>query len=173
MNALRYILLFGLVFLFACDSPSPKNDEVDQLIQSEKGGDVRGTQIGDDWTVVRSREEQNVVYSMPDELICRVPLNMKDSTFYEISYNFGEDGLYIIDLSFFPRDANQTQKLYKKFKTYYDSKYGKSSEDQYFTVWYTSSSREKDLEISMTDESTEKGKPFLNITFFEKDGIAP
>jgi hypothetical protein len=173
VNAFRYILPFGLVFLFACNSPSPKKDGVDQLIQSESGGGVRGIQIGDDWTVVRSREEQNVVYSMPDELICRVPLNMKDSTFYEISYNFGEDGLYIIDLNFFPSDEAQTQKLYKKFKTYYDSKYGKSSEDQHFTAWYTSSSREKDLEISMTDESKEKGKPFLNITFFEKDGIAP
>ncbi len=134
---------------------------------------MRGTQIGDDWTVVKSREQQNVVYSMPDELICRVPLNMKDSTFYEISYNFGEDGLYIIDLSFFPRDKKQTRQLYKKFKAYYDLKYGKSSEDKYFTAWYTRSSRGQDLEISMTDESEEKGKPYLNITFFEKDGIAP
>lgn len=159
--------------LLACNEPETPASGVDELIENAEQGDVRGIQIGDEWIEVKAREEQNVVYSMPDELICRVPLNMKDSTFYEISYNFEEGEVYNIELDFFPQDQQEVDQLYQKFKKFYDDKYGVTTEDDKYTVWYTISSRHIDLEISMTDESMEKGRPFLNITFFEKEGIAP
>ena len=146
---------------------------MNDLIQHAGDGDFRGVQIGDEWIEVAAREEQNVVYSMPDELICRVPLDMKDSTFYEISYNFNEGELYNIELGFFPSDSTQVSELYQLFKAFYDEKYGSTSESNGYTAWYTTSSQGLDLEISMANESREKGRPYLTVNFFEKDGIAP
>ena len=72
-----------------------KESELSSILQSVEGGDVRGSTIGDRREDVLKREEANIVHNMPDEVTCRIPTGMKDSTFYDITYNFNEQGLYV------------------------------------------------------------------------------
>jgi len=90
---------------------------------------------------------------------------MKDSTFYDITYNFSEKGLYVIELDVFPQTNEQAQTLFSKFRAYYNTKFGGSSEDEGFTMWKTKSARNKDVEVSMVDESIEAERPYISIVF--------
>lgn len=167
--ALVVVLLFGL---HSCTENRAESGNVESILQSVEGGDFRGLELGDDIRKVMAREERNIVYDMPDELTCRIPLNIKDSTFYEITYNFSDDGLYVIDLDIFPKDHPAVLSLFDEFKEFYDARYGKSSVDEGYTTWFTHSTRGTDVEISMIDETQEKNRPYLTITFYEEYGIA-
>lgn len=173
MSRFLFYISILAIFAYGCQEPEEESTPVQGILQSDEHGDFRGIQIGDDIVKVLDKESSNVVHTMPDELTCRIPLDQKESTFYEITYNFNEHGLYVIDLIIYPQDTTNTQELFDEFKTFYDTKYGPSSESDGFTAWYTRSEAGTDLEITMIDESQEKGKPFLSITFFEAEGIAP
>ncbi len=160
------IFLF-LLLIYACSEEPPKVDPVQEILMTEEGGVFRGNDIGDSQPLVLQREEENVVYNMPDELTCRIPSSMKDSTFYDITYNFSENGLYVIELDVFPKTTTQAQMLFNKFRSYYDTKYGSSSEDEGFTMWKTQSARNTDVEVSMVDESIEAERPYISIVFHE------
>lgn len=168
-------MIFFLLCLFAvsCEDEKTESQSVEDIIKSIEAGDFRGIEIGDDIKKVMAREYKNIVYTMPDELTCRIPLDLKDSTFYEITYNFSKEGLYIIDLVVFPNDTFGTQKLYSEFKAHYDDRFGISDSTIGFSTWFTASARGTDVEISMTDESKERGRPYLSISFYEEEGIAP
>jgi len=162
-----------VVSFSSCEEETKEPQTVEDIIKSIEAGDFRGIEIGDDIKKVIAREEKNIVYTMPDELTCRIPLDLKDSTFYEISYNFNDAGLYIIDLIVLPNDTFATKTLFQEFKEYYDVRFGKSDANDGFTSWFTSSTRGTDVEISMIDESLERGTPYLSISFYEEEGIAP
>jgi hypothetical protein len=156
----------------SCEAEKPKERTIEDILETVDEGDFRGNKLGDDIQKVMAREQDNIVYSMPDELTCRIPMDIRDSTFYEISYNFNDMGLYVIELDVFPKSLEVAQQLFGRFKTYYDNKYGKSTVDDGYTSWFISSTRGTDVEISMIDESAEKGMPYLTIMFYEEDGIA-
>jgi hypothetical protein len=169
-----FVFAFLCVVLFSsCEEETKETQTVGDIIKSIEAGDFRGIEIGDDIKKVMAREEKNIVYTMPDELTCRIPLDLKDSTFYEISYNFNDAGLYIIDLIILPNDTFATKTLFKEFKEYYDVRFDKSDAKNGFASWFTSSTRGTDVEISMIDESLERGTPYLSISFYEEEGIAP
>lgn len=159
--------------MISCEEEKPEPQTVEDIIQSIESGDFRGIEIGDDITKVMTREQKNIVYTMPDELTCRIPLDLKDSTFFEINYNFNDEGLYIIDLVVFPNDTFSTKQLFSEFKSHYDTRFGVADSTEGFTTWYTSSARGTDVEISMIDESRERGRPYLSISFYEEEGLAP
>ena len=167
------IVCFGFVSLSSCEEEIKEPQTVEDIIKSIEAGDFRGLEIGDDIEKVMAREEKNIVYTMPDELTCRIPLDLKDSTFFEISYNFNDQGLYIIDLIVLPNDTFGTQMLFNDFKYFYDVRFGVADSTDGFTSWFTSSARGTDVEISMMDESRERGTPYLSISFYEEEGIAP
>ena len=173
MGLRRFFFILLLALAFGCADETQPEKSWEEIVATNDPGDFRGINIGDDIVKVLDKESSNVVHTMPDELTCRIPLDQKESTFYEITYNFNEHGLYVIDLIIYPQDSADTQELFSEFKDYYDKKYGASSDSDGFTAWYTKSGAGSDLEISMIDESEEKGRPFLSITFFEADGIAP
>lgn len=158
--------------LFSCNEAPAETNDVETIIKSVEGGDFRGNELGDDIQKVMAREQRNIVYDMPDELTCRIPLSIKDSTFYEITYNFNDEGLYVIDLDVFPKSSGAVTELFNEFKTYYDKRYGKSTVDEGYTTWFAQSNRDTDVEITMIDESVEKKRPYLTITFYEEYGIA-
>lgn len=158
------LLLFCI--LFACTSGKNDKDTVQGVMGSENGGDFRGNAMGDDVTKVLAREESNVVYNMPDEITCRIPLEMADSTFYEVNYSFDEGELNHIQLNLFPPDADGLERLKADFSKYYSNVY--RSNDVGKQSWITRSSRGKEILIKMTNRSETLGKPCLTITFQEE-----
>jgi hypothetical protein len=166
------ILIISCTVLYSCNESQAETNDVETIIKSVEGGDFRGNDLGDDIRKVMAREQRNIVYDMPDELTCRIPLNIKDSTFYEITYNFNDEGLYVIDLDVYPKSSSAVVELFDEFKDYYDKRYGKSTVDEGYTTWFTQSNRDTDVEITMIDETVEKNRPYLTITFYEEYGIA-
>ena len=174
MRHINFILIFAFSGLLLCscedeqtDPAENQKDAVTSLLESIDGGDVRGSSIGDGIEDVLQREKKNVVYNMPDEITCRIPLSMKDSTFYDITYNFNDQGLYVIELDLFPASIEDSKSLFKEFKSFYDQRYGASTADDGYTTWFAKSGHGTDVEITMIEESKEMNRPYLGVTFYE------
>jgi len=121
--------------------------------------------MGDNVTEVLAREDRNVVYNMPDEITCRIPLDMVDQTFYEVNYSFDEGELNHIQLDLFPGSQEGVERLKTDFSAYY-SKTHESGNDS--STWIARSSRGKDVAVRMTNRSQIVGKPCLSISFLEE-----
>ena len=174
MRHINYTLIFAFsgLLLFSCadeqtDPADNQKEAISGLLESIDGGDVRGSSIGDGMEDVLQREKKNVVYNMPDEITCRIPLSMKDSTFYDITYNFNDQGLYVIELDLFPASIEASQSLFNEFKSFYDLRYGASTADDGYTTWFAKSGHGTDVEITMIEESKEMNRPYLGVTFYE------
>lgn len=171
--SVRFLCFVAVTILLAscgeqnAEEKQPEKSELSQLLESIDGGDVRGNSIGDGMDDVLQREKNNIVYNMPDEITCRIPLSMKDSTFYDITYNFNDQGLYVIELDLFPANENDAQKLFGEFRSFYDLRYGASTADDGYTTWFAKSEHGTDVEITMIEESKEMQRPYLGVTFYE------
>lgn len=164
-----------VLFISSCDSSTkedPKGDEITDILKSADSRVIHGTEIGDEMDHVITRMKPHIVSEMPDEITARIPLNMKDSTFYDIDYDFKNGKLYSIDLDIYPKSNEDCKILFQDFRKYYNSAFGKGQEKDEFIVWYTSSKTGDDVEIIMMDESSSHGKPYLAITFYQEEHIS-
>jgi hypothetical protein len=142
----------------------------EQILQPNKGGDFRGVSIGDQPTNVLQSEGRETVYSMPDELVYRIPISQKDSTFYEVSYNFNQQGLYDINLEIFAPDHRVLQTLADEFREHYRKKYGPESSGQHRTMgWRVMTSNGSIVSITISDSLIKLQKPCLRINFNESE----
>lgn len=162
------ILSVLLIFILASCEPPPSGEQpIDHILGVKDSGLFRGLDVGASRNAVAAKEAEHIVHQMPDELTCRIPLDLKDSAFYDITYNFDEEGLRVIELDIFPASNPVKQDLYNNFKAHYDRRFGQSSEDDGFTMWTTRSHRGTAIEVSMVDESAEIGRPYLSVNFYE------
>lgn len=160
-------ILFILILISSCSVSSGDPGTVEQILRPEKGGDFRGNDMGDDVQEVIAREEMNVIYNMPDEITCRIPLDMADSTFYEVDYSFDEGKLNYIELNLFPVDSIALKRLMIRFSNYYDGLY-RPIENSAPGTWRKRSSRGKDVRVRMYDRSQQMQRPCLGISFLEE-----
>ena len=165
MSAIRAIPLIFLIL--SCSSSSEDQGKLESIMQLEEGGDFRGIDMGDEVQQVLAREDRNVIYNMPDEITCRIPMDMVDSTFYEINYSFDEGELNHIELNLFPKDSNALDRLRTEFETYYNTFQAKDDK-ALSSLWTKRSARGKDVEIKMNDRSNAMDRPCLTITFKEQ-----
>jgi len=164
MNTTMFILL-----LLSC-SNTVQEKGAQKILKSSKGGDFRGVNIGDKPSDVVGREEVNSVYSMPDELVYRMESDGEDSTWYEISYNFNEAGLYNIKLEVFPKNEMHLKLFKDDFVRYYKEKYGDCKYNNGYCEWRAMTTNGHLVNISLTDSLIIKSRPCIKITFNESDG---
>ncbi len=163
-------LFFVALCVFAspsCKETDANNKSIPSIVGEENGGDFRGSMMGDEVKEVLAREADNVVYNMPDEITCRIPLEMKDSTFYEVSYNFDRGLLNAIKLDLYPGNEGGTQRLLAEFSEYYTRRYGQAELKENTKSWVARGSRGRDVIVSMQITDNESN-PRLRITFIEK-----
>jgi hypothetical protein len=122
------------LFVTACQQ-SPSTLSAETILQPAKGGDFRGIRLGDKPKLIKRAEESSSVYSMPDELIYRFESNEADSTWYEISYNFNEDGLNHISLDVYPKSAELKDHLFTDFESYYNTRFGEGKKSATHQEW--------------------------------------
>ncbi len=166
----KIVIAILLIIPSSCNTDSHQNEDEQSIVLTDDGSDFSGVNMGDDIQEVLAKKSSNVVYRMPDELTTRIPLDMKDSTFYEVNFNFDEDGLYVIDLDFFPKDETAVDALFEEYSQYYIYHHGDPEKKDNVYYWYTISAKGSDVEITMTNESAERKKPTLNISFLEING---
>jgi len=164
MNTVMFVLM-----LFSCAN-TVEEKGARKILKSSKGGDFRGVNIGDKPSDVVGSEEVNSVYSMPDEIVYRIESEGEDSTWYEISYNFNEAGLYNIQLEVFPKNETHLLLYKKDFIRYYKEKYGDCAYLNGYCEWRALTNNGNSVNITLTDSILVKSRPCIKITFNESDG---
>jgi len=157
-----------IFMLFSCAN-SVEEKGAKKILKSSKGGDFRGVNIGDKPSDVVGSEEINSVYSMPDELVYRIESDGEDSTWYEISYNFNEAGLYNIQLEVFPKNETHLQLYKDDFIRHYKEKYGDCAYKNGYCEWRTLTNNGNSVNITLTDSIIVESRPCLKITFNETE----
>lgn len=161
-----YLLL--LLLVAACAAPGDKTNSAEEILRSGKGGDFRGINIGDQKDQVVIKEGGRTVYEMPDELVYRIGSEGHDSAWYEISYNFNQEGLYDIMLEIFPKDEGELKELRNDFIAFYLDKYGDCEYRDGYCQWRTMTENGHIVNIVLTD-STASQRPCLKVNFAERE----
>lgn len=164
MKRPHYILL--LLSLFCCNH-AEKESPAEKILRHSAGGDFRGVNIGDNREDVIKFENGATVYNMPDELVYRIGDDNKDSTWYEISYNFNQQGLYDISMDIFPKTENGLSEIRNEFIEYYINKYGDCKYKDGYCQWRTMTENGHIVSITLTDTITESPRPCLRVNFNE------
>ncbi|MFM7233085.1 MAG: hypothetical protein ACKOZM_00755 [Flavobacteriales bacterium] len=159
------LLLCVLVFCGCQQQQMPVSAET--ILQPDKGGDFRGIHIGDAPRSIKREEEASSVYSMPDELIYRFNAQEVDSTWYEISYNFNQDGLNHISLDVFPTGLELKEHLYSDFVTYYNQRYGECKTFADRAEWRGLTMQGKFISVTLIKERALSDRQHLRLVFNE------
>ena len=152
--------------LLACRNNANGN-EAEEIVRADRGGDFRGVRIGDQREVVLKTETAQTVYNMPDELIYRAYPDGKDSTWYEITYNFNNQGLYDISLDVFPTTSSRMQTMKQNFVAYYKERYGECKQTNGFCTWRAMTDNGHIVDITLTDSLQVDERPRLRVNFNE------
>jgi hypothetical protein len=134
-HRLLIVILLGCFLAVSCNE-QPKPDTVaEEIVAPGLGGELRGVSIGDDYDKVLQTDPANFLYSMPDEIVYRLPVEGATGTWYEITYNFNDRGLYDICLEIFPTDSTTSDKILSDLLTLYSSKYGTPFLEEGYSTW--------------------------------------
>jgi hypothetical protein len=153
--------------LLSCGSKTVNDNSTGEIMKITERGDFRGVEMGDWPADVLDKEGRDFIYSMPDELTYRIPLEEKDSTWYEITYNFSEDGLYDIVLEIFPKNSAQLDSLATDFSAFYSSKYGQPESESNYHEWKFMTAKGRIVKILMNDSLVKNNRHCLKINFNE------
>jgi hypothetical protein len=167
MNWQRVIWCWLLLAACGGSGPATDSDGPDVLVGSKNGGDFRGSNMGDLPVEVMENEGSRAVYTMPDELVYRINSEKKDSTWYEISYNFNEQGLYNIDLEVVAKSRDLLSKVLDDFVIYYTSKYGPATNDQGVLLWRTMIESGSIVTVSIADGLQKMNQPAIRVNYNE------
>jgi hypothetical protein len=93
------------------------------------------------------------------------PLVKNQTVNCEIQYQFENEKLFDIQTRIYPKEMDQADALFKRFKTHFDGKFGESRFDSGYTTWTTRNEDQTEVEISLIDESKDD-YAMVSISFF-------
>jgi hypothetical protein len=160
-----------VLILFAgisCDNKE-HNSASDKILRTNEGGDFRGVELGDDPEAVRAKETASSVHRMPDELVYRMNPTGEDSTWYEISYNFNQQGLYNINLEVFPVSDSVFQSIREEFISFYTEKYGECKYHEGYCQWRAISANGHIVSITISGAPSNRSRQCLKVNFNETE----
>ncbi len=164
---MKSFVLFAIGLLVLACNNAPEKTPAEKILRHSEGGDFRGVNIGDDRESVSQFENGNSVYSMPDELVYRIEGEGAESTWYEISYNFNQQGLYDINMDIYPKNDSGLSELKNEFVEYYITKYGECKYYNGYCQWRAMTSNGHIVSITLTDSISESPRPRLKVNFNE------
>lgn len=160
-----YLLWLVMLACWGCGNNQDSSTNAEELLEADGEGDFRGVNIGDKKEdVMRSEGRGAEVYRMPDELIYRMPLGTEKLMWYEISYNFNEEGLYDISLEVLANSTDMRSSLTKEILGYFKEKYGNPKRDK---NWHVMSQSGRVVDITVTDTLIIKNKPAIRVKYYE------
>jgi hypothetical protein len=167
MSFERSLIVFMVSMMVVSCQQQPTGLSAETILQPAKGGDFRGVRLGDKPKIIKRQEESSSVYSMPDELIYRFEPNEADSTWYEISYNFNEDGLNHISLDVYPQSDELKDHLFTDFEAYYNQRYGASKKGATHQEWRGLTVQGHYVTVSLLQDTTGNKAKHLRLIFNE------
>jgi len=159
------LLCWALLLSMGCGNHHDTDSNAEELLEANGEGDFRGVNIGDKKEdVIRQEGKDAEVYRMPDELIYRMPLGAEKLIWYEISYNFNDEGLYDITLEVLANSTDTRSSLSKEIVDYYKEKYGNPKNDK---NWHVMSQSGRVVDIGVVDTVVIKNKPAIRVRYYE------
>ncbi len=159
-------IIFLAWLVSGCSSATRPDGEAQNAVGFSPSNDFRGVNIGDRREKVRQTEESQAVYAMPDELVYKLPLGTGDSAWYEISYNFNEEGLYDISMVVTSEYPEVLRRLYQEVCDLYLLKYGEPRKENVFT-WRVMTAQARIVTIEVEDSVKALSHPAIRIHFNE------
>lgn len=167
MRIIPSVVLFLLFALLISCQPQVAPVTAESILQPSKGGDFRGIRLGDRPKLIKREEEASSVYSMPDELIFRMEPQEADSTWYEISYSFNQDGLNHISLDVFPQGADLEEHLFNEFAAYYTQRFGSPKTLSNQAEWRGLTTQGRFVTVSLLRKKASSHPTHLRLVFNE------
>lgn len=125
--------------------------------------------MGDTPRTIKRNEQATSVYSMPDELIYRFQSKELQSAWYEISYNFNQDGLNHIHLDVYPGDTGTEAQLIKDFTEYYNDRFGFCDGAGPHKEWRSLTEHGRLISISLMQSAGKENRRCLKLIFNESN----
>lgn len=153
----------------SCGAAEQPGNSADALLGGSQTGDFRGVQLGDDRDAVRKKESNAAVYSMPDELVYKLPLQQGADYSYEISYMFDDDGLYDIEMLIMARNDSIMDVLRNEVSELYQTRYGSPKREEMNQTWKALSGSGRYVRLVLQDSLNHNGLPALKVRFHESE----
>jgi|GEM_PF-3171341 len=167
---LEYLTALAFASVVCACASSPNGGEKAEHLVGELGAaDLRGVNMGDQPSTVIQAEMAPAVFSMPDELVYKLPLHSGDSVFYEISYDFDEKGLYDISMIIMSAHHEVLSSLKGEIMGLYRSKFGAPKRSGTQLNWRTMSRNGRLMNIAVQDSLRNNNFPALRINFNESE----
>jgi hypothetical protein len=161
-----FIIVLSLVAATGCQT-SQTQLNAETILMPEKGGDFRGIHIGDQPKAIKRNEQATSVYSMPDELIYRFEPEEIDSTWYEISYNFHQDGLNHIHLDVYPANDALFDHLMSDFQGHYQQRFGDGKTHGSQLEWRSLTEHGRLVTVSLSKGNGKENRSCIRLLFNE------
>jgi|SRR5690554_987979 len=174
---MRILKLLSLLFLiscvFACASEQPKQEdgqivEFDSIFREDTTGLIRGSAMGDlPEDIVNSEHAEPVINSdtlVEYEYAFHLKTGNADARLY---YTFDEFGLFEVQIDLYPETEDAAKALKLEIEKELTAKYGDSKELGSLKRWTTFSRSNSLVEITLSNESADFGKPFISLNYLE------
>ena len=153
----HYCICILLVLIsFSCSSPKSKlaayGPEFENIMRSYIGV-FRGFSLGDSSDSIQVKEAGKPIEVDSAYLYYEYKLTTAGS--FNITYNFDERGLNEIQSDIFITKADDAEKVFNSFKTYFDQHYGAEQNQMGITAWSVKSEKFGDVKINLSDESAD------------------
>jgi hypothetical protein len=173
LKRMKFLLAIPLTvwaLIISCnEKPEAADTLAEEIVAPGLGGELRGVSIGDDYDKVLQTDPATSLYSMPDEIVYRLPVEDASGTWYEITYNFNDRGLYDICLEIFPTDSITSNKILADLLKLYASKYGSPVFDEGYSTWKIMTKNAHVISVDMTDSLKKHEKPMIRIRYNESE----
>lgn len=168
-----YSLLFVILGVFACATEPPTQDEelvveFDSVFGEDSVGLIRGSAMGDLPGDIVKREEGTPTVNSDSLVEYDYSYNLKTgNTNAHLYYTFDEFGLFEVQMDLYPENEDDAKALRSEIEEELTTKYGKSKELGSIKRWTTFSRSNSLVEITLSNESADAGKPFISLNYLE------
>ncbi|MFY9309247.1 MAG: hypothetical protein WAQ28_09405 [Bacteroidia bacterium] len=151
------MVLIAAITLSSCSEITTKKTDpaaIPELVLAGNEGLFRTMNLGDDINTVLKKETAKPLevdsaylyyeYALPDSVGS-----------FNVTYNFDEKGLFEIQSIIFINNAEVTEEVQNRFKSYFDNYYGSSQTEMGFNIWSVKSEKFGQVKINLTDESSD------------------
>ena len=167
-----YLLACLALILCACTGgnvpDSPESDFLIAFAGNDSTALFRGHDMGDAPEAVRTDEKSVSVFDT-DTLMEFVQTLVLDSAEIEVVsyYTFDDFGLFEMQFDLFPEAGQVVDRIRPKFEAYLTERFGQPDRLGISRRWTTVGTSNSRVEILLTDESADFGRPFLSLNFYE------
>lgn len=156
---------------FACSSPkvdTRKSDTVTAIFGNDSTGIFHGHQVGDTAQAIRNKELATPIVDTDSLLRYHYTYILEgDTVETNIIYTIDSYGLFEIQIDMYPSTAIGVEVLMDKIPEILNEKYGDSQQIGTLKRWTTNSPSNNLIEITLSNESEDRGEPFVSLNYLE------